>query len=148
MTPDKSPGPDGFNGHFMKRCWQLIKADFYKLYADFNACQVDLESINDSLITLVPKKLNPETVSDYRPISLLNVSLKILTKLLVDHLRCKIMQLIHRNQYGFIKSRTIQDCLAWCFEYIHQCKQLRRETIILKLDFKKAFDTVEHPAIL
>jgi hypothetical protein len=66
----------------MKRCWQLIKADFYKLYADFYAGQADLESINDSLITLVPKKLNPKIVSDYRPISLLNVSLKILTKLL------------------------------------------------------------------
>jgi hypothetical protein len=89
MTPDKSPGPDGFNGHFMKRCWQLIKANFYKLYADFNVGQADLESINDSLITLVTKKMNPEIVSDYRPISLLNVSLKILTKLLADRLLCK-----------------------------------------------------------
>jgi retron-type reverse transcriptase len=109
---------------------------------------VHLESVNDSLITLVLKNLNPKTVSDFRPISLLNSSLKIITKILADRLQQVILQLIHKNQYGFIKSRTIHDCLAWCFEYIHQCKHSRRQPIILKLDFEKTFDTVEHSAII
>jgi hypothetical protein len=38
--------------------------------------------------------------------------------------------------------------VAWTYEYIHQCRQGREETVILKLDFAKAFDTVEHAAIL
>ena len=59
-----------------------------------------------------------------------------------------ILKCIHKNQYGFLKSRSIQDCLAWAFEYIHQCKQSRRPILILKLDFAKAFDTIEHEAIL
>jgi hypothetical protein len=56
--------------------------------------------------------------------------------------------MVHVNQYGFLKTRTIQDCVAWAYEYIHQCKQSRQETVILKLDFAKAFDTIEHQAIL
>jgi hypothetical protein len=112
MPTDKAPGPDGFNGLFMKKTWQIIKHDFYALCEEFYAGTVNLECINSSYITLVPKITNPETVSDFMPISLLNISLKLLTKVLADRLQSVILKLIHKNQYGFIRSRTIQDCLA------------------------------------
>lgn len=110
LPNNKSPGPDGFNNEFVKGCWPLIADDFYWLCRAFNDGEVCLRSINGSHITLVPKKDGPQTVSDYRPISLLNTSLTLLTKLLANRLQVVIMNLVHKNQYGFIKTRIIHDC--------------------------------------
>jgi hypothetical protein len=87
LPSDKSPGPDGFNTDFVKKCWPLIKLDFYKLCEDFHSGNIRLQSLNGSHITLLPKVDSPAKVSDYRPISLLNTSIKILTKLLANRLQ-------------------------------------------------------------
>ena len=42
MSSDRAPGPDGFNGCFLKSCWHIIKKDFYKLCADFHEGRLDL----------------------------------------------------------------------------------------------------------
>jgi retron-type reverse transcriptase len=65
-----------------------------------------------------------------------------------NRLQKEIKICIHENQYGFIQCRTIQDCLAWTFEYLHQCQKSKRKIIVLELDFKKASDTIEHSAII
>lgn len=125
-------------------CWPLIAEDYYKLCREFSIRSTYLRSINSSCITKIPKKEGPSIAYDYKPISLLNTTLEILTKVLANRPYKVIKKLIHNNQYGFIKSRTFQDCLACALEYIHLCHKSRKKLVILKLDFEKAFDKVEH----
>lgn len=110
-----APGLDGFNGLFIKKCWPLIKVDFMRFFRDFYSYNTDLGSVNSSIIALVPKKVNPERVDDYRPISLLNYNLKCIAKLLSRRLQSVILHLVLESQYGFIKRSTIQDYMAWAF---------------------------------
>jgi hypothetical protein len=108
MPSDKSPGPDGFSVLFLKVCWLVVKYDFYRLCQEFWDGSINLQSINDSFITLIPKTLSPEGPNDYRPISFLNLCLKLLTKLMENRLQERILELVHINQYGFMHSRLFR----------------------------------------
>jgi hypothetical protein len=119
LPTHKSPELDGFNSDFMKKCWLVIKFDFYGMCQAFHGEDMCVASINNSYITLVPKKDNPQTVNDYKPISLLNSSIKLIIKLLAGRLQKIITTMVHENQFGFIRTRTTQDCLAWAFEYLY-----------------------------
>lgn len=127
MPSNHAHGPDGFNGFFMKKCWSTISNEFYRLCEQLWGGHIDLACLNGSLITLIPKKDSPISANDFRPISLLNYSIKLLTKLLANRLQTVILQIVHTNQYGFIKGRTIQDCLAWAFQFLHIFHHSRNE---------------------
>lgn len=148
MPIDRAPGPDGFNGCFLKSCWHIIKEEFYLVCMDFYDGCLDISSLNSGFITLIPKIQSPQTANDFRPIMLLNYCLKLITKKLANRSHKLILRVIHRNQYGFLKGRSIQDYLAWAFEYIHQCHASGRECFLLKLDFAKALDTIEHEPMI
>jgi hypothetical protein len=51
-----APSPDGFNGLFIKKCWNIVKDDFVRLFRDFCTRNTDLTSINSYVIALIPKK--------------------------------------------------------------------------------------------
>ena len=74
-----------------------MSSDILDLWKAFYSGSLCTRSINGSYNTLITKKDNPITVNDYMPVSLLNVSMKIITKLLANRLQEKIIPLVHKN---------------------------------------------------
>jgi hypothetical protein len=79
----------------------IIKEEFYGMCFDFFDHSLCIQSINESYITLVTNVHKPSKVSDFKSISLLNSSIKLITKILANRLQKVILQVIHQNQYGF-----------------------------------------------
>jgi hypothetical protein len=77
LPTEKSPGPDGFNGEFLKKRWPTLSEEFYALCEGFYDGKICMRSINGSHMVLVPKKDNPIRINDFRPISLMNSSVKL-----------------------------------------------------------------------
>jgi hypothetical protein len=76
MPNDKAPGP----GLFMNKFWYVVKGKFYDLCESFYNGNLNLQSLNTAYITLIPKPNSPSTATDFRPISLVTMARKILTK--------------------------------------------------------------------
>lgn len=94
----KSPGPDGINFTFINEFWDCLKPDFLAFLEEFYANGKLVKGSNSSFICLVPKKVNPQKVGDYRPISLIGCMYKVLAKLLSNRLRMVMPKVISESK--------------------------------------------------
>jgi hypothetical protein len=86
MKNDKALDLDGFPIEFFKKSWFVVGADVLDAIRDFFLSGRLLKSVNATIITLVPKKVNPSKMGDFRPISCFNMIYKCITKILANRL--------------------------------------------------------------
>jgi Reverse transcriptase (RNA-dependent DNA polymerase) len=104
--------------------------------------KLDLTRINLASITLIPKKNDAITITQFRPISLINYSIKILTKLFTERLSSLMNDLISPTQTAYIKWRYIMDNVVCAHETLHSIHRKKLMRVLFKLDFEKTFDKV------
>ena len=109
MHPDKAPVPDGYNGFFFQKNWELIGDEVTKAIQIFFSARKMLKEINPSFVTLNPKSLSPSSLSDFRPISCCNLLYKLITKVQSNRLKLVINELISESQCAFIPGIMISD---------------------------------------
>uniref|UniRef100_A0A803Q9W0 Reverse transcriptase n=1 Tax=Cannabis sativa TaxID=3483 RepID=A0A803Q9W0_CANSA len=142
----KAPGIDGMPRLFYEKHWEVIGRDITKVCLDILNNNKDCRQLNKTLLCLIPKIRQPKQVGDYRPISLCNVSYKIIAKCLANRMKDSLKEVISENQSAFIRGRLIQDNAILGFESLHCMKKGRfgnGRKMALKLDMSKAYDRVE-----
>lgn len=100
---DKAPSPDGLNMREIKLMWPHIKGKLLACFKEICSSGNWPRGLNSSFMALIPKVLNPREFKDFRPISLINSSIKIFTKVVTNRLSPMMVNIIDDYQNGFIK---------------------------------------------
>lgn len=107
MESNKAAGPNRFNIEFYQHFQDAVKFDLFALLEDLYENVLDLYKINFGIITLILKGSDADKIQKYRPICLLDVIFKIITKILVNRLIYVIKGAIQNIESTFLKGRYI-----------------------------------------
>ena len=111
LPSSKALGPDGFTGEFFKSFATELASPLLEVYKEALEGGVLPPTLRQALISLVPKKgKDLDECKNYHPISLMQIDVKIISKILANRLDSVITSLIHTNQVGFIRGRSSSDC--------------------------------------
>ena len=102
--------------------------------------------MNYTHIALIPKKNEPQYMSNFCLISLKNVISKIVSKVLANRLKVILPNVILDAQSAFVPGRQITDNTTVAFEVLHRMRNKgkgKKWQMTIKLDISKGYDKVE-----
>ena len=142
LGQEKAPGPDGFPMVFFYKFWNMLKIDVMQVVSEFYHHASFDWRLNATFITLLPKIDQVEDVKDFRPISLLSSTYKIVSKVLASRLKKLLPKLPSEHQSAYIKGRQIADGILMANELVDSRIRSTVPGLICKVDMEKAFDRV------
>ena len=138
----KSSGPDEFNFTFIRNCWDFLKYDILKALHLFQETGIMPKGRNASFIALVPKVSDPLSLDQFRPISLVEIFYKIITKVLAVRMKEVLSLVIDENQYAFLSNKGMLDSVLMANEVVEEVRRNQRSALCFKVDYEKAYDSV------
>lgn len=101
----KAPDPDGYQPGFFKRSWATTGSSVHKFVQEALEGKEIPEETTGALLVLVPKEVKPSSLRNFRLISLCNMNIKLVTKVIANQLKLILKDLVASNQSSFILGR-------------------------------------------
>ena len=148
-SSNSAPGPNALPFEVLKLAphkWSLVMELVFSSQLHSQPHLSPLQLV--STLVLLHKKGPKSQAKNYRPISLLNVDVKILTSILAHRLQRHVRDIVHEDQQGFIRRSNIQTNIQRLDDMMHYMKHHSPSSMVALLDFEKAFDRVDHKYLL
>merc|ERR1711973_667764 len=143
-----APGPDGWNNIVLQFFWPTVRSFLLK---SFNF-MLENKSLSGNLalanIRLIPKKGSLNDISNWRPICLLSCFYKVISSAITARLKTVIDHICSTHQKGFSSSKTIHMAILNILNNISVANSGKSDAFICAVDFKKAFDFINHEYII
>jgi len=144
LSNGRSPGIDGLPVEFYRHFWDLIGPDIYEVILECIKNNALPMSCRRAVLSLLPKKGDLGLLKNWRPVSLLCLDYKIVSKVLANRLKHCLDLLIKNDQTYCIPKRSIIDSLFLVRDIIEFNQKIKKDLGVLSLDQEKAFDRVDH----
>ena len=142
MENNKSPGNSGLKKEFYCTFWNKIKNIFINSLRESKYLKVLSTSQWQAIIRLIEKAIKDKRfISNWRPISLLNVDEKLIWKTLVAGLKKVLPFFIDPGQTAYINVRFLGESGRLIADIIESCDLEESERYLVAMDLEKAFDS-------
>lgn len=120
LDPCSAPGLDGFTGKVFQACWDIVATNIFRTARHF-LWHGDIFSglNNSSFIILISKIKGGIAIENFPHIVLSNFLFKIITKIISNKLGVVATKTVSPNQFGFIRDKHIEDCIALASDYVY-----------------------------
>jgi len=141
-----APGSDDLSALFYHQYWIIIGPNILEYALNILKNEGITANISHTLICLIPK-INSHTLPyEFRPISLCNVIMKIITKTLANRVKLVLPNIINEYQSAFLPRILITDNSLIAFESFQYTNKTRKKNngfVGIKFDIAKAYDNLE-----
>ena len=145
MQRNKSPGPDGLTVEFYLKFWDILLPFFKKVIECIFSNGELTPSMKRSNISLFFKnKGSRNDLKNFRPISLINVDCKIISRALSLRLRSVMSSIVSLEQTCAVPGRDIANNLHAIRDVVDIISEKDELNFLVKIDQEKAFDRVSH----
>ncbi|GBG72292.1 hypothetical protein CBR_g11220 [Chara braunii] len=148
MAKGKSPGVDGLTVEFYQKNWSCFGQALVDVYNGVLTGGKLGKRMTHGVIAMLFKSGDKSVIKNWRPISLLNVSYKILAKSLARRLARYLPDLVEEDQGAFVQGRSIFNNIITAVEVLEIVQEENLDMGVLLLDLEKAYDKVGWPFVL
>lgn len=150
LSPNKSPGPDGYHPKLLNQTAEQLCLPLCLIYRKSLAEGLLPSDWKVANVIPVFKKGDRHQPNNYRPISLTSVVCKVFESIIKDSIVGHMMKnnLFSKMQHGFLPKRSCITQLLVATEYWSKALSQGDAVDVIYFDFKKAFDSVPHQRLL
>lgn len=149
LNTHAAPGPSGQNASLFRFIFSIIPNTLVSVFNQLRAAP-ELEDSEDfawikkrTIIMIKKKNRVPTDPASYRPISLLEIIYKILSKLLINRVNPHVSNIVSSNQVGFVQGRQMHLSSATILNLLNKINHGSISSQMISLDVKAAFDTAK-----
>ena len=149
MDNDKSPENNDITREFYIKFWDVVKEPVCASIQEYFIVGEYSTSQKQAIIKLIEKKdRGKRFIKNWHPISLLNVDMKQILKVLASHLKSVISTIVNENQAAYVNNRFLSESSTLISDVLEITNSFDIEGLLMTVDIEKAFDFINHSFLM